>query len=83
MRTAGATGTRALTVDLTGVTHLASVGVAVLHRLAAMHRDNGTPLRLYAATATPADMVMTLVELPHDIQDPDGPGDDGGADPTG
>jgi anti-anti-sigma regulatory factor len=81
VRTAGAAGTRALTVDLTGVTHLASAGVAVLHRLAALHRDNGTALRLYAPTATPADIVMTLVQLPHHTHDPDTQNPDGGAPP--
>lgn len=51
VRTARSTGARTLTVDLTGVTHLASVGVAALYRLAALHRDNGTELRLYAPGA--------------------------------
>jgi anti-sigma regulatory factor (Ser/Thr protein kinase)/anti-anti-sigma regulatory factor len=80
-RTAGAAGTRSLTLDLTGVTHLASAGVAVLHQLATLHGNSGTALRLYAPTAAPADMIMTLVDLAHDIHDPDaadGEGNGGG-----
>ncbi len=68
---AGSTGARSLLVDLTGVSHLASAGVAVLHRLAAQHRDNGTELRLYAPAGSNADMIMTLVDLPHHTTDPD------------
>jgi anti-anti-sigma factor len=71
VRTAGAAGTRSLILDLSGVTHLASAGVAVLHQLAALHSNSGTALRLYAPTAAPADVVMTLIGLPHDIHDPD------------
>ncbi|HEX7301292.1 SpoIIE family protein phosphatase [Lentzea sp.] len=63
---AGSTGTRSLTVDLGAVTHLASAGVSVLHRLTTRHRDNGTELRLVAPVATSADVVMTLVGLAHD-----------------
>ncbi|MFD9739661.1 SpoIIE family protein phosphatase [Umezawaea sp. NPDC059074] len=71
VRTAGSTGARSLTVDLTGVTHLASAGVATLHRLSALHRGNRTELRLYASVGTNADMIMTLVGLAHHTQDPD------------
>ncbi|MEA5361003.1 SpoIIE family protein phosphatase [Amycolatopsis sp., V23-08] len=71
VRTAGSTGARSLTVDLTGVTHLASAGVSALHRLRALHRDNGTELRLYAPAGTNADLIMTLVSLDHDTIDPD------------
>jgi serine phosphatase RsbU (regulator of sigma subunit)/anti-sigma regulatory factor (Ser/Thr protein kinase)/anti-anti-sigma regulatory factor len=78
VRQAGAAGTRSLTVDLTGVTQLASAGVAVLHRLAALHRDNGSALRLYAPTAAPADVVMTLVQLQHATDDPDADDEGGG-----
>ncbi|GLZ33421.1 hypothetical protein Lesp02_56090 [Lentzea sp. NBRC 105346] len=66
VRTAGSTGTSPLTVDLTGVTHLASAGVAALHELTALHRGNDTELRLYAPAGTPADVIMSLVRLPHD-----------------
>ncbi|GIJ63922.1 SpoIIE family protein phosphatase [Virgisporangium aurantiacum] len=72
LRVAGAVGTRDLTVDLTDVTHLASAAVAVLHRLAALSAANGHRLRLYAPPGTPADMIMTLVDLPHLTVDPDG-----------
>ncbi|MET9225786.1 SpoIIE family protein phosphatase [Lentzea sp. NPDC003310] len=65
VHTAGFTGTRSLTVDLTGVTLLASAGVSVLHRLRAGHRANGTELHLVAPVASPADVVLTLVGLDH------------------
>ncbi len=50
-------------MDLTHVTHLASAGVAVLHRLASLHRGNGTELRLFALAGSPAAVIMTLVQL--------------------
>lgn len=65
-RIAGVTGTRSLTLDLTGVTRLASAGVSALHRLLALHRGNGTTLRLHAPAGTPADAVLSLVQVPHD-----------------
>ncbi|MBB4682911.1 SpoIIE family protein phosphatase [Amycolatopsis jiangsuensis] len=68
---AGSTGARSLLLDLTGVSHLASAGVAVLHRLAARHSGNGGELRLYAPPGTNADMIMTLVGLVHHTTDPD------------
>ncbi|WP_433305458.1 SpoIIE family protein phosphatase [Actinoplanes sp. CA-030573] len=64
LQKASAAGTRELTVDLTGVTCLASAGVAVLHRLTARNSTGGG-LRLYAPTGSPADLVMTVVHLPH------------------
>jgi anti-anti-sigma factor len=73
VRAAGAAGTRGLTVDLTGVSHLASAGVAALHRQTSAHGANGTALRLYAPTASPADVILTLVELEHATEDPHGP----------
>ncbi|MDR7279256.1 SpoIIE family protein phosphatase [Catenuloplanes atrovinosus] len=73
VRTAGSAGTTDLTVDLTGVTHLASAGVAAFHRLAAEHQVNGTTLWWYAPTATPADVILTLVGLPHLTEDPHTP----------
>lgn len=82
VRAAGVAGTRDLTVDLTGVSHLASAGVAVLHRQSAAHEANGTALRLYAPTASPADVILTLVELEHMTKDPHFPDPGGnGADP--
>jgi serine phosphatase RsbU (regulator of sigma subunit)/anti-sigma regulatory factor (Ser/Thr protein kinase)/anti-anti-sigma regulatory factor len=71
VRGATAGGVRSLTVDLTGVTHLASAGVAVLHRLAALHRANDTELRLYAPPGSPAAAIMSLVGLQHARRDPD------------
>ncbi|GIF21661.1 serine phosphatase RsbU (regulator of sigma subunit)/anti-sigma regulatory factor (Ser/Thr protein kinase) [Actinoplanes tereljensis] len=50
-------GTHELEVDLTGVTHLASVAVAVLHRMPG--------LRLYAPAGSVAQQIMSLVDLPH------------------
>ncbi|HEX7301797.1 ATP-binding protein, partial [Lentzea sp.] len=74
--TAGSTGARTLTVDLTGVTHLASSGVAALHRLVALHRANGSELRLLAPPGSNADSILSLVELDHHTTDPDHPGTD-------
>ncbi|TDD85884.1 STAS domain-containing protein [Actinomadura darangshiensis] len=65
MRTRGGTGP--LTVDLTGVTHLASAGVAVLYEAEAR---TGAPLLLYAPAGSPAQHVMALVALPHTTTDP-------------
>ncbi|GAA2390113.1 SpoIIE family protein phosphatase [Dactylosporangium salmoneum] len=58
-------GTLPLTVDLAGVTHLASAGVAVLHTLAARHRAHGTDLVLAAPPGSPARHVLSLVALPY------------------
>jgi anti-sigma regulatory factor (Ser/Thr protein kinase)/anti-anti-sigma regulatory factor len=71
LRNATVVGTRSLTVDLAGVTHLASAGVAVLHRATAQTIVNETDLRLYAPPGTPADAIMTLVHLAHVTTDPD------------
>ena len=73
INSAGAVGARDLTVDLAGVSHLASAGVAALHLAAAAHRDNHTRLHLYAPTGTPAETIMTLVELEHLTDDPHEP----------
>lgn len=73
VRAAGAAGAQDLTVDLAGVTHLGSAGVAALHRLDAEHRASNTSLRLYAPTASPADLILTLVNLPHATSDPHPP----------
>ncbi|MEU0562301.1 SpoIIE family protein phosphatase [Dactylosporangium sp. NPDC006015] len=67
-------GTHRLTVDLTGVTHLASAAVAELYR----HRQDGSgPLRLYAPAGSTAHHVLTLINLPHTTSDPDLPGPGG------
>jgi serine phosphatase RsbU (regulator of sigma subunit)/anti-sigma regulatory factor (Ser/Thr protein kinase)/anti-anti-sigma regulatory factor len=71
VRMATAGGTRSLTLDLTGVTYLASAGIATLYRLAALSRDNNSELRFYAPPGSPADMILTLVQLPHVTTDPD------------
>jgi serine phosphatase RsbU (regulator of sigma subunit)/anti-sigma regulatory factor (Ser/Thr protein kinase)/ABC-type transporter Mla MlaB component len=59
-------GTRDLTVDLTGVTVLASAGVAVLQHAVAVSRDHGRHLRLHAPRGTVAQHVLSLVAIPHD-----------------
>jgi ABC-type transporter Mla MlaB component len=56
-------GTQAVTLDLTGVTHLASAGVAVLHTVKG--------LRFFAPAGSVAQQVLTLVALPHLTRDPD------------
>jgi anti-anti-sigma regulatory factor len=71
-------GTRGLTVDLTGVTHLASAGVTVLHEAAARHHDAGEPLLLYAPAGSPAQHILSLVALHHVAVDPDIPDATGG-----
>jgi anti-anti-sigma factor len=60
-------GRLSLAVDLTGVTHLASAGVAVLHQVAERHRRQGVDLRLHAAAGSTAQQVLTLVALPHRV----------------
>ena len=60
-------GSRALVVDLTGVTHLASSGVAVLYR-AARAAGPGAPLRLYAPLGSTAGQILDLVALPHETR---------------
>lgn len=57
-------GTRPVTVDMAGVTHLASAGVAVLHEFADADRA-GAGLLLFAPAGSPADQIMTLTALPH------------------
>jgi serine phosphatase RsbU (regulator of sigma subunit)/anti-sigma regulatory factor (Ser/Thr protein kinase) len=54
-----------LSVDLGGVTHLASAGVAALHVVAGKHREGNAELDLYAPAGSPAELVLTLVGLPH------------------
>jgi anti-anti-sigma factor len=56
-------GTRPVTVDLTGVTHLASAGVAVLHYVAGRHRQHGTRFEVSAAPGTVAQQILSLVGL--------------------
>ncbi|AGZ42214.1 SpoIIE family protein phosphatase [Actinoplanes friuliensis] len=56
-----------LSVDLTGVTHLASAGVAALHYVADRHRREGTELDLHARRGSVAQHVLELVALPHRV----------------
>jgi anti-anti-sigma factor len=67
---ASAAGTRSVTVDLSGVTHLASAGVSVLYQ--ADHRTlaNDAELRLVAPGGSPAQQILTLVGLPHETGEP-------------
>jgi len=71
LRASTSSGTRDVTVDLTGTTHLASAGVAVLHRLCSQAERNNTELRLYAPAGSPAHLVMSLARLRHSTTDPD------------
>jgi anti-anti-sigma factor len=66
-------GTHSITVDLTGVTHLASSGVAVLHELADRAERNGSELCLYAPVGSTAQQILSLVQLAHVTTDPDWP----------
>jgi ABC-type transporter Mla MlaB component len=59
-------GTRDLTVDLTGVTVLASAGIAVLQHATALSREHGHQLRLHAPVGSVAQHVLSLVAIPHD-----------------
>jgi anti-anti-sigma factor len=68
LRTTARGGAIDLTVDLSGVTHLASAGVRVLHRLTHALTRQHTALRLIAPPDSPADLVLDLVGLPHDGQ---------------
>ncbi|MFC7532923.1 SpoIIE family protein phosphatase [Actinoplanes sp. GCM10030250] len=56
-------GTVAMTVDLTGVTHLASAGVSALYLLAESHSEGQAPLTLYAEAGSPARQILDLVGL--------------------
>jgi len=58
-------GNLPLSVDLTGVTHLSSAGVAALHHVVERHRTGNAELELHAAAGSPAEIVLTLVGLPH------------------
>ena len=54
-----------VTVDLTAVTQLASVGVRALHELRDRLADHGHDLILVAPTTSPAHLVLDIVHLPH------------------
>ncbi len=57
-------GTVPMTVDLSGIAHLASAGVAALHEVAAQHLAGKAPLTLIAGPGTPARRILDLVGLP-------------------
>lgn len=52
-----------LTIDLTGVTHLASAGVQLLYQLAEQMAADGCRLRLIAPTGSAAHQVLSLTAL--------------------
>ena len=64
-------GTHRLTVDLTGVTHLASAAIAELYRPHSHGRGRPYPLDLYAPAGSTAHHVLSLIDLPHATTDPD------------
>jgi serine phosphatase RsbU (regulator of sigma subunit)/anti-sigma regulatory factor (Ser/Thr protein kinase)/anti-anti-sigma regulatory factor len=57
-------GTVPMTVDLSGVSHLASAGVSVLHEVTAQHLIEKAPLTILAAERSPARRILDLVGLP-------------------
>ncbi len=56
-------GTLPLTVDLTGLTHLASAGVAVLYQALARHALHGTALTISAAPGSIAQHILALAAI--------------------
>jgi serine phosphatase RsbU (regulator of sigma subunit)/anti-sigma regulatory factor (Ser/Thr protein kinase)/anti-anti-sigma regulatory factor len=58
-------GTLPLTVDLTGVTRLASAGVSTLFELARQLRLHEHSLALVARAGSPVQAVLDIVRLPH------------------
>lgn len=54
-----------VTVDLTYVTLLASAGVDVLFRISGQARANNLELQIIAPNGSPAQHVLSLVDLPH------------------
>jgi serine phosphatase RsbU (regulator of sigma subunit)/anti-sigma regulatory factor (Ser/Thr protein kinase)/ABC-type transporter Mla MlaB component len=58
-------GTLPLTVDLTGVTHLASAGVRALYQVQEQLAAHKQDLTLVAAPGSSAGVVLELVRLPH------------------
>jgi len=67
-------GTLPLTVDLTRVSHLTSVGVAALADLLRAGEQAGQPTLLVAPPGTPAAFVLDLVGLPRESARPLSPG---------
>lgn len=64
---AGRGGELPVTIDLTGVTHLSSAGVQMLHALSAAGQPGALRIRpvLVAAPTSPAAFVLDLAGLPH------------------
>ena len=64
---AGRGGELPVTIDLTGVTHLSSAGVQMLHTLSASGQPGAlrSPPVLIAGAASPAAFVLDLAGLPH------------------
>jgi anti-anti-sigma regulatory factor len=58
-------GVTGLRVDLSAVTHLASAGVQALFDLRDRFESQRQALTLVAVAGSPAQVVMTLVSLPH------------------
>jgi anti-anti-sigma factor len=58
-------GTLPLTVDLSAVTHLGSAGVRALYQVKEQLNAYQRELALTAAPGSSADVVLTLVQLPH------------------
>jgi anti-anti-sigma factor len=56
-------GVLPLTIDLTGVSHLASAGVQLLYQLAEQMAADGSRLRLIAPTGTASHQVLSLTAL--------------------
>lgn len=73
LRQATRNGIRSATVDLSGLSHLASAGVQTLHHLRDLVERNGQALSLYAPAGSPAQAVLSLVALPHTTDDPSAP----------
>jgi anti-sigma regulatory factor (Ser/Thr protein kinase)/anti-anti-sigma regulatory factor len=53
-----------VTVDLTGVTHLASAGVSALYQMVERHHEQKAELTLIASPGSPARQILDLVGLP-------------------
>ena len=61
-------GTVPLTVDLTGVSHLASAGVQLIYRLAEQMAAGGRGLKLIAPAGTAPHQILALTDL-HELAD--------------
>lgn len=61
-------GTRSLTLDLSGLTHLASAGVQLLQKARRTAHDHGEELTLVAGRGSIADHVLDLVAVDHGRQ---------------